>query len=149
MNKLLGLILNRRVLEMASAGIVLWFAYGYAYDKGADAVQARWDAAVSTATVKMAVGTAANAEKTVEVVTEYVEKQVFVDRPVVVERLVRVCDNPGSGAPGVPAAGGNPAVPAGAARGETLDALAGEARECVADSDRLAALQRIVREQCL
>lgn len=147
MNPILSLLLNPRVLGAIALAAGIWLAYAWAYERGAGDVQARWDAAVAKAQAEQQAAAVSNAQQTIQVVTEYVEKKVFVDRPTVVDRLVRVCDD--ASPSGLPPPGFDSAAFAEAANRETLDALAGEITECVDDSDRFAALQRIVRAQCL
>lgn len=124
-----------------SHGAVGWKSYR----AGAGGVQERWDQAEAARAAALAEDSVADAEASVRVVTKYVDRErvVYRDRPVIRERIVRMCDEP-NGDPVLPGGSGDSdAAPAP----DPLDALAGEIPECVSIANQLDALQQFIRER--
>lgn len=128
------------LLVVAALAASHWLAYA----KGKQTVQARWDAQTAAERAALVAEAQKDAEATVKVVTEYVdrEKIVYRDRPVIRDRVVRLCEAEGDS--GVPdSAGDSDAL---AAR-LTFDAFVDEIPHCVSNTNQLEALQRFIRER--
>lgn len=132
-------------LVLATYVVVGW----YAHSAGAAGVQAEWDAAVAESTADDLADSVEAGDAALQVVTKYVKEDriIYRDRDVIVERIVRVCDDAPAREP--PELQGDPGPSDGAPAPVTLDALAHEIAECVSTADRLIALQTLVKERCL
>lgn len=143
---ILAALINPRVRGgIAIVAAVAW-THWQAYQRGADSVRDQWDAQVDTIRQQAVAQAQADAQATVKVVTEYVdrEKIVYRDRDVIRDRIVRLCDDAKRPAAQLPGSPGNPDAPA---PGVAVDALADEIPQCVSIANQLDALQQFIRER--
>lgn len=113
-------------------------AYGLGRFHGASGEREKIDLAKAHLEARVAKAETQAANESIKVVTEYVDRiqKVEVRVPVVRERLVRVCNQAGSG--GLPSSARNPhAPPAGDAANRSTDQLASDLLAC-----------RRIKEQC-
>lgn len=132
-----------------TAVLLVASAYGLGRFHGASGVRQEVEAAEARTEALAAKLQAKQANETVRVVTEYVDRERVIERnvPVVRERLIRVCND--ANRPGVPGAArpADASARADASRGvdHSHAAFAQDLIECRASAERLRALQAWVR----
>ena len=151
-----------RLLALAALGVGL---VGFGWIKGASHVQAQWDAAIQQQTLQTAATRQRQAQTTVKVVTEYVDrvrvvrekgdtiiKEVLVYVPVEADAactinrgFVRLHDAAAAGELLKPA-GDADAPAAGLALSAVAGTVAGNYQSCHENAEQLRALQAWVRE---
>lgn len=137
-------LLNPRTLLAIALCCALAASHWWAYSKGKQTIQARWDAQIAAERAALVDEAQKDAEATVKVVTEYVDREriVYRDRPVIRDRVVELCKSESdSGLPD--RAGDSDALAAQL----TFDAFIDEIPHCVSNSNQLEALQQFIRER--